>query len=129
MNYLLDENLPHRLAVAIDALHGRDNPGSQVVSVRDRAWDGYVDRRWIMHLAQSGKKWSILTRDRMRSEVDILSQPNLTWVILHRAWGSMPYRDLAWKMIRAWPEIAEQTNSEPSRIYRLRASGKLVVDR
>ena len=128
MNYLLDENLPYRLAVAIDALHNRDNPGSPVLSVRDRGWAGYSDPQWISRLAQSSENWSILTRDRMRSELDMLNQPNLTWVILNRAWNRMTYWDVAWKLIKAWPEIAEHTNANPSRIYRLRVNGRLATE-
>ena len=67
MNYLLDENLPPSLAIAIRALHIDDYPGDTVVSVRDKDWEGEPDSDWISVLGAAPQEWSIVTRDKMKS--------------------------------------------------------------
>ncbi len=127
MNFLFDENLPHRLALAVGTLHGRDYPDGRVVSVRDQAWEGYEDRDWIHLLAGSCESWAILTRDKMRNEIDLIRQGNLTWVIMHRGWAKIPYWEVSWKLIKAWPEIVGQTITRPGQTYRLQINGKLAI--
>ncbi len=126
MNFLFDENLPHSLAAAIDALHSHANRGGRVLSVRDRTWEGYDDRDWIRLLSENRESWIVVTRDKMRNEIEIIRQSNLTWVIMHRGWARIPYWDVAWKLVKAWPEIVDKTVIGPGETYRLQVNGRLT---
>ncbi len=126
MNYLFDENLPPSLATAIRALHRADSPDDDVVSIRDQDWEGAQDPDWINSLASSPHQWSIVTRDKMKSEAAILRHSNLTWFLLRKGWSSCQYWDLSWKMVKTWPSLVDVANDRSGTVNRVQVSGGIT---
>lgn len=125
MNYLLDENIPPQLIRAVAALHMRDHPADDVVSIREIRAQGTADEVWIHSLTQTANAWTIVGRDLMRQERALIRTTNLTWFILNRGWGGLTFWDLSWKLVKAWPDIVSSGLRSPGHIFRVSVNGKI----
>lgn len=125
MNYWFDENVPPPLAKAIAALHVPNFPADQVVSVRDAQGEGRSDVDWITELMQSGDQWTVITRDAMRKERQLVASSGLTWFILARGWANLDYWNLSWKLVKAWPELVETSRRSPGQALTVAVNGKI----
>ena len=125
MNYWFDENVPPHLVKAIAALHARNFPDDRVVSVRDAQGEGRSDVDWITELMRSGEQWAVITRDAMRKERQLVQSSGLTWFMLDRGWASLDYWNLSWKLVKAWPDLAEASRRSPGQVFTVTLKGKV----
>ena len=125
MNYWFDENVPPPLAKAIAALHAGNVPDDRVVSVSDAQGEGRSDADWITELMRSGEQWTVITRDAMRKERQLVASSGLTWFILARGWAKLDYWNLSWKLVKAWPDLAEVSRRAPGQVFTVAVNGKI----
>ena len=125
MNYWFDENMPPSLVKAIAALHTENFPDDRVESVLDAQGEGRSDVDWITELMQGGEQWAVITRDAMRKERQLVQSSGLTWFILARGWASLDYWTLSWKLVKAWPDLAEASRRSPGQVFTVALNGKV----
>ena len=125
MLYLFDENQPPALVVAVRHLHQRDWPEDRVKSVRDRGWEGTDDSAWISVLAGLDEAWTVVTRDMMYKEWYQVLGSGGTWFVLNKGWRSMQFWPLAWKLVKAWPDIVEAGRRTPGGVFVVAVNGKV----
>ena len=93
--------------------------------MRDVQSEGVNDLTWIEALVQSREPWTVITRDLMRREWQLVQNSNLTWFLLHRGWASLPYWELSWKLVKAWPDIIAYGQQSPGRVFRVQVNGRI----
>lgn len=102
---VLDENLPPRLAKALDAL------GEDVVHLRDIAPEGTPDKEWIELLGREG--WVFLSSDRRirRREIERAAlgahRVGAFFIKSHK----LRYCQMVQLVIRRWPELKRAAKS------------------
>lgn len=126
MKCFFDENLPPRLARALNALVS--NSGIEVRALRDAFTPGTTDIEWITALSSSDEKCFIITKDRRirknRPELEAWKESGLQIVFMQKAWSGQALWDINWKLIRRWPEIRDiVTRTDNS--FELPLSGKI----
>lgn len=107
MNFFFDENLSPELTRAIGILHRKFPTDDVIFALRDLYPLGTDDDVWIPDLGQRGGLWTVVTKDQMsQPQVWALVQASgFFWFFLDRRWGNLPYWIIAWRLVRAWPEI------------------------
>ena len=125
MLYLFDENQPPALVAAIRQLHQQHWSGDQVETMRDRGWGGTDDPDWIGALARHNGPWTIVTRDLMHKEWYEVQGSSGTWFILMRGWSSLTYWPLAWKLVKAWPDVVANGRRNPGSVFDVAVNGKI----
>ena len=125
MNYWFDENVTPHLVKAIAALHAPNFPDDRVVSVRDAQGEGRSDADWITELMRSEEQWAVITRDAMRKEWQLVQSSGLTWFILARGWPDLDYWNLSWRLVKAWPDLAEASRRSPGQVFTVSLNGKV----
>lgn len=109
MKFFLDNHLPLRLARALHALS--EEEGYSVTHLREKFNEDISDEEYIRQLGREGD-WVIVSGD-----LRILSNPHerkawqesgMTIFFLERAWMHIGLWNMAWKMVKWWPEIISQ---------------------
>lgn len=109
MKFFLDNHLPPCLARALDALSKEE--GYSVTHLREKFSNDIADEEYIRQLGEEGN-WVIVSGD-----LRILSSPHerkawqesgLTMFFLERGWAHIGLWNMAWKMVKWWPEIISQ---------------------
>lgn len=111
MKFLLDNNLPPKLARAIHQLV--EGEGHSVVALRDRFSADAVDEEWIRLLDREGD-WVVISRDRYSKrmtsgavERELLRGSSLVVFVLDKGWRAFHDWELAWRLIRWWPTLQQ----------------------
>ena len=107
MRFFLDNNLPPKLAKALNCLA---EPEAQVIHLREKFEHSIKDHEWINQLA-SGKDWVIISCDgfsKTLHEKEALRKSGLIAFILKSGWGNLQFWDMAHQLVRWWPRIMEQ---------------------
>ena len=125
MQYMFDENFPPPLAKSIGLLHARDFPYDRIETARAQGLGGVGDPHWIRELVLSGELWTVVTRDAMRRERNMVAGSGLTWFIFHPGWASLKFWDLSWRMVKAWPEVAAAGRRHPGSVFDVDLSGRI----
>jgi len=120
VNYFFDNNLPPRLAHAINTLMGNDGT---VIHLQDKFKPDTSDIEWITQLSSEGR-WNIITLDNniinKPHERKAWQQAKLTTFFLKKAWCSQDFWLQAFRLIQWWPDIVEQANKvEPGAGFRV----------
>lgn len=107
MNFFFDENLSPELTRAIGILHRKFPTDDVIFALRDLYPLGTDDVVWIPGLGQRGGLWTVVTKDQMDKEPEwsLVQDSGFFWFFLDRRWGNLPYWIIAWRLVRAWPEI------------------------
>lgn len=115
MRYLIDNNLPPRLANALHALVEDD--GDEVLALRDKFDPSVNDEDWISALDTEGD-WVIVSADRFRRrsrrnvvERELLRRSNLIVYLLDYRWSRLLLWEKCWRLVRWWPTIRETARS------------------
>ena len=110
MIYFTDENISEYFARMLDIF-------DQVNEVRahiDYFEKGTPDVEWIKQLTTWGKETVIICGDSRilsnKAEKAVLKECNLMFVLLASGWTKMPYNDLAWKIVKVWPDITKKVS-------------------
>jgi hypothetical protein len=105
---LFDNNLPPKLAKTLDYLEGDD--GIAVKHLREKFSTGTPDIEWMKEISKE-KDWFVITRDthiRKRiTERKVWKESNIPIVFLQKAWMKFNLWDIAWRLIRHWPNVKD----------------------
>lgn len=127
MKALIDENLPHALAVALNALAKHDD--NEVVHALDlvprktrdvELFRAIVDAKVRVHISQDH-------HDRRPIERDAIASSGLIVFVLNKGWCSQPFYVKAARLVLWWPRIMEHAEAmKPPAIFRVpwKISGK-----
>ncbi len=129
MKFLLDNNLPPRLARALNELS--KGSGHEVVALRDRFQPETEDASWIRHLGAEGG-WSVVSGDLniFKNPVELAAwrESKFTIFFLARGWSSLEYWVKASKLVHVWPTIQTHASTvRPGAAYVVHVNGKLEV--
>lgn len=109
MKVFVDNNLSPYLAHALNAL--LEPEGDQVVHLTDRFAPDTDDRTWIGELGNEGG-WVVLSADRRiyrnKLEREAWRRSRLVVFFLTPQWRRARNTEIAWRLLRWWPRIAEQ---------------------
>lgn len=109
MKLLVDNNLPPRVARALDLLFVEH----QVVALRDKFPDHPSDEVWIAALDREGG-WAALTRDlRIRTrphERAAMDRSRIVFFFIDNAWKGYDVAETAARLIRLVPRMALQVS-------------------
>jgi hypothetical protein len=108
LNFLLDNNLPPSLALALHELCKAY--GHSVVPLRGKFPENCTDVHWIDALSQEGG-WAIVSQDRFLKgdlERSALKECGLVVFCLAKQWSQMSFWDKAHNLVLWWPAIIRQ---------------------
>lgn len=124
MTCVFDENLPPKLAKALNTLEGKR--GIEVFHLRDRFPANTKDIEWINSLSEIDNCF-IITKDRniRRNPHELLAwkESNLKIVFLKKAWDNQSFWNQSWKFIKRWEDIKNKIERVDS--FLLPVSGKI----
>lgn len=107
MIFLADENISHRAAHMLDWFD-KDN---EIRAHKDHFEPGTSDVVWIREVGTWNPKPVILGGDarilRNKVEKATLREADLMFVYLAGGWIRLAWPEFAWKLVRAWPHVAE----------------------
>ena len=108
MNFFLDNTLPPRFAVALQALEGDEH---HIVHLRTKFAPDTRDVDWIRSLASEGD-WVIISGDIRISQNEFERREwlnsGMTAFFLAKGWTTIKLWDQAWRLIKWWPAIVDQ---------------------
>lgn len=111
MKVYVDENLPPKLAVVLDAI------GAEAASVRTLVDPGASDVEIFEHMA--GKDAVLLTLDkvfRVPAQATAMRRHRTRAIILRLGRKRLPFSELVWRLVKKWPEVVaacESTSCRP----------------
>lgn len=120
MRFVLDENLPPRMARILRELQ-EGTPHEVVHLAADLNMRGATDEAWLVSLF-GGSGFAIVTHDagirRHPQELAAWQAQGHIVFFLARGWQSLPFQELAWRLVRWWPAIvAAAERAEPGDAY------------
>lgn len=126
MTCVFDENLPPKLAKALNILEGKT--GIDVFHIRDRFPPKTTDIEWISSLSKI-KDCFVITKDRSIKknlhEYLAWKESNLKIVFLQKSWKNQKLWDIAWKFVKRWNEVKAKIEKADS--IMLPITGKIEV--
>lgn len=125
-SYFFDRNIPVLLVRLID-VYERQNT---VVYLDDRFDQRTTDIDWMSALRDDEESPVVICGDmrimRNAAEAQVLRSTELTFVFLKPGWINLRWEELAWKFLKAWPLIVEQTSrARAPTIFELTAKSKV----
>jgi hypothetical protein len=129
MKFMLDHNLPPRVARALNALS--EGLGHDVIALQEKFPKNTKDEVWIRCLSAEGG-WAVLSGDRaiMKDPVTLAAwrESTLTVFFLEKGWSKIDYWVKAWKLVQIWPRILSLAETiHPGTTYLVPVRGKLDV--
>ena len=109
MKYLIDNNLPPKLAHALRELCSYDQ-SVEVFALSDKFKSSTKDIDWITELTKDSG-WVVVSQDRFKkgdAEKEALRRSGLTVFFLAKQWSQEQYWSKAHNLVRWWPSIMEQ---------------------
>lgn len=110
MKFLLDNNLPPALAVALDALTRAQYESHSVVHLVSRFDRSTPDATWIDALSEESG-WAVISQDRFRKgnvEREAVRRSGIVIFCLDKAWSDHTFWDKSQNLLRWWPPIIRQ---------------------
>jgi hypothetical protein len=111
MIFVADENVQ----VGITKLLAVFDSRNQFQLLLESVAQGTRDVEWIQKLAAWDPKPVVISGDSRilsnRVESRALKVSRLTWVALGKGWIEAPWETVAWKIIKAWPEIRQSVRA------------------
>ena len=124
MTCIFDENLPPKLARALNELEGSN--GIKVLHLREMFPPSTKDIEWIKELAIIDNCF-IITKDRniKRNPHEYLAwqESNLSIVFMKKSWKDQKSWNMSWKLIKRWEEIKQKVSFNKSLL--LPVAGKI----
>lgn len=122
MNFLFDNNLPHRLAHAIAELSSIEPDVEQVVHLTDLFAPATPDMEWIAGLSSRGRGWYILSIDKFNkshgAEREALRRAGHTVYCLDPQWSTHAYWSKSARMVQWWPTLLGHARLTAGGCYR-----------
>jgi len=129
MKCLFDNNMPPKLAKTLSFLEGDD--GITVEHLKEKFPPDTPDVEWIEKLSKEGE-WFIITRDnqiRKKShEIKAWQESHIPIVFLQKSWINRNLWEMAWRLIKYWPELKESVNrNRKNESFQLTINGTITV--
>jgi predicted nuclease of predicted toxin-antitoxin system len=106
MKCIFDNNLPPRLARALNELEGPH--GIEVVHLREILPENTDDITWMKHFSKESDCF-VITKDRnIRKnphEVKAWQESGLRIVFLQKSWFNHELWEISWRMIKRWQDL------------------------
>lgn len=125
MRFFLDNNLSPTYCALLRAL----DPDKKIHHLRERWPPSTHDDVWLPALAAEGD-WVVLSGDVRISKSAKLREawkaaaPKLTTFFLAPGWTNLGFWEQAWRIVRWWPLITEQSDRmEPGAVFLVPAGG------
>ncbi|MBI1353439.1 MAG: hypothetical protein GC160_03770 [Acidobacteria bacterium] len=107
MTFFVDENVSPKLAQILDIFDQRN----EVRHLLDYFEAGTPDIEWLQGLGRWSPKPAVVCGDGriLRNAVEraALLESELTFVCLAPGWMKTRFEDQAWKLLKAWPNVAQ----------------------
>lgn len=108
MKCVFDNNLPPKLARAINELEGKH--GIETVHLRDIFPANTEDIVWITELSKENECF-VITKDRNirrnPTELEAWKESGLKIVFLQKSWMNHDLWEISWRLIKRWKELTE----------------------
>jgi hypothetical protein len=129
MKCLFDTNMPAKLAKTLNFLEGDD--GIIVKHLNELFSPDTPDINWIEKLSKEGE-WFVITKDnqirKKPHERKAWQESNIPIVFLPKSWGKCSFWEMAWKLIRYWPELKDNINyNKMNKSFELSINGKISI--
>lgn len=114
----------------LDAFEERSE--HMVRHVMDYVDRGTSDIDWIAELSKTNEPITVITQDlginKKPLERSALKESGLRFVFLASGWSSISYETKAWKLLKAWPKLVEESSRVklPANL-RLTVNGKIQI--
>jgi len=106
--FFTDENISKRLAQMLDAFD-REN---EIRAHAQYFQEGVSDVVWMRAVSSWDDSVAVVCGDgrilKNEAEKRVLKECNLTFVYLASGWTRLPWEQMAWKAIKAWPSIRQE---------------------
>ena len=126
MKFIFDNNLPSRLARALNILS--EPEGHKVLHLKDKFPPEIPDIKWIQILGKEGN-WVIISADiritKIKQEKQAWKESELIAFFLNKSWTNIRFWEKAWKLVEWWPTIiieAEKAKQGDSFIIPIRGA-------
>lgn len=116
MKCIFDENMPPKLAQALNFLEGKN--GIEVKHMTEIVVPSTSDEDWIRLLGEDSSNFVITKDNRIKkNQAEILAwkESNLTIIFLQDSWFSLDFWDICWKFLKVWPELKKSIIRSSSR--------------
>ena len=111
MKFFLDNNISPTFADALKIL--AEKHGYEVVALRDKFAKDTPDLVWIDALAKESD-WTVISADHFKKSKGLerlaIQKAGLKVFVLSTAWAKHQYWDKAYRLVKSFPDIAEQTH-------------------
>ena len=126
MRFFFDNNLPARLAKALNALA---EPDHSVVHLKDKFPQDTSDAVWMTKLGEE-RDWVIVSGDlcirKNPHEIKAWRAAGHTTFFLKRGWINLKFWDQAQKMVKCFPDlIARAEQAKRSSQFQVGVNGKI----
>lgn len=127
MIFFADENISERLARILD-IFDQDNT---VRAHGDYFPKGTPDTEWLRAVSSWDDKVVVLCGDgrilKNKAEKSILKECGLMFVHLAAGWPRLPWDEMAWKLIKAWPAIKKEvSDARFPMLFEVTVNGKVL---
>ena len=124
MTCIFDENLPPKLAKALNELEGER--GIEVKHLREIFPPSTADIEWRKELSQI-EDCFVITKDRNIKknphEFKAWQESKLPIIFMQKSWKNQQFWDLSWKLIKQWKDIKQ---IRMNKSYYLPVTGKMT---
>ena len=131
MRFFFDRNMPPQLARMVDALEREHSARHHDEDPRFSPTTPDVE--WLRSLGSDDPPWIVISGDgrilKNKTELSALKEARLTFFCLSRQWMHMKIYEQAWKFIKVWPDIVENSKGTTSRIFEVSGGAGLKVER
>ena len=129
MKCLFDTHLPLKLAKTMNFLEGDD--GITVEHLNEKFPANTPDIEWIKKLTSEGG-WFVITKDnqirKRLHERKVWQESNIPIVFLPKSWINFTFWEMAWRLIRYWPNLKESLkNHNKNESFELAINGKIKI--
>jgi len=131
MKCLFDNNMPIKLAKALNLLEGED--GIVVKHLMEQFPSDTSDITWVEELKKDGG-WFVITKDnqirKKPHERKAWQESNIPIVFLPKSWVKLSLWEMAWRLIKYWPELTENiVSNKKTESFELAIQGKITMVR
>lgn len=123
MNFLLDNNLPASLAIALRALSIAEPGVQRIAHLSELFQPAADDLVWIPGLTQHGPDWYVISQDKFRkskgAEREALRRAGHTTYVLDKSWATSAYWAKSVQLVRWWPRLLEHARLTNGGVHRV----------
>jgi predicted nuclease of predicted toxin-antitoxin system len=123
---LFDNCLPLKISNTLNFLEGKS--GIEVIHLSEKFSPNTEDVEWMTTLGKE-KDWFVISKDRKikKSPQELLAwkESKLPIVFLKKNWLDYQFWDLAWRIVKYWPEIKKNVKPNSQKSFIFGVNGKI----